>query len=80
MFNTVTHSPCMVFMTLCMCREQLIHKLGLEAKEHEEKLEREKAKKMTELEVQLFHNFCYITLRNCTLLILSPSVQGEAAR
>jgi len=29
-----------------LCREQLVHQLKLEEKEHEEKLEREKSKKL----------------------------------
>jgi len=35
-----------------LCREQLVHQLKLEEKEHEEKLEREKSKKLAELEVR----------------------------
>ena len=35
-----------------VCREQLVHQLKLEEKEHEEKLEREKSKKLAELEVR----------------------------
>ena len=34
------------------CREQLLHKLKLEEKEHEERLEREKSKKLAEFEVR----------------------------
>jgi len=43
------------FHCLCvsgLCREQLVHQLKLEEKEHEEKLEREKSKKLAELEVR----------------------------
>lgn len=36
----------------CYCREQLLHKLKLEEKEHEERLEREKSKKLAEFEVR----------------------------
>ena len=43
------------FHCLCvtgLCREQLVHQLKLEEKEHEEKLQREKSKKLAELEVR----------------------------
>ena len=45
------------FQCLCLagfCREQLVHQLKLEEKEHEEKLERdlEKSKELAELEVR----------------------------
>ena len=43
------------FQCLCLaslCREQLVHQLKLEEKENKEKLDREKGKKLTELEVR----------------------------
>ena len=44
--------PGSVSLSAGVCREQLVHQLKLEEKEHEEKLEREKSKKLAELEVR----------------------------
>ena len=41
----------MIFNYLIIFREQLLHKLKLEEKEHEEKLTRERAGKVAELHV-----------------------------
>ncbi len=38
---------------LMPCREQLVHQIRLDSKDHEEQLERDKAKKMTELQVRI---------------------------
>ena len=41
-----------LMLLLSYFREQLQHKLKLEEKEHEERLEREKSKKLAEIEVR----------------------------
>ncbi len=42
-----------LLLLLITFREQLVHHIRLDVKDHEEQLERDKAKKMTELQVRI---------------------------
>ena len=46
------HSPSLCRISvLFACREQLVHQLKLDLKDHEEKLQRERAKRVAQLQV-----------------------------